>query len=207
MNRTVVTGGFGAQSTPTDFVIDASAEVPVHATGNNFELIGANGVDVDLNTTTNAITISGPAIWQGTSSNNETATLVINSLTSTSLQIRMSESHSLGGLTDTLAADGTYRFSFIANPTQITGVARVRVVPWVQVGGTHILTPDANADGGGYIRGDTAGSIHANGGQVTLNRIVTIGSGGVARGTGVVTCGIEMRANSRKSNSRLRDRL
>ena len=159
-------------------------------------MVGSNGVDVDLNTTTNAITISGPAIWQGTNNFNETATLLINSLNSTSLELRMAQTHSLGGLTNTLAADGTYRFSLIANPTQITGVARVRVVPWVRVGGTHIFTPDANADGGGYLRGDTAGSIHTNGGQVSLDRIVTIGTGGVARGTGVVTAGVEMRATA-----------
>ena len=196
-NRSVVTGGFAVQSTPTDFVIDASAEVPVHVTGNNFNLIAGGDVDIDLNTTTNAITIgTTPRIWQGTNNFNESTPLLINSGTSTSLELRMAQTHSLGGLTNTLAVEGTYRFSLIANPTQITGVARVRVVPWVRVGGTHIFTPDANADGGGYIRGDTAGTIHANGGQVSLDRIVTIGAGGVALGTGVVTAGVEMRATA-----------
>ena len=72
LNRSVLTvtpGPLASQTTATNFSIDASANIPVHTTGNNFELIAGGDVDIDINTTSNAITIgTTPRIWQGTNS-------------------------------------------------------------------------------------------------------------------------------------------
>ena len=59
LNRSVVTGGLVAQSTPTSFVVDATADIPVHATGTRFNLVGAGTVDVDIDPATDTITFTG----------------------------------------------------------------------------------------------------------------------------------------------------
>ena len=57
LNRSMVTN-LAAQSTPTTLTVGASSSVPVHATSNMFDLEGTNGVDVDINPTSNTITFS-----------------------------------------------------------------------------------------------------------------------------------------------------
>ena len=65
LNRSVVTGGLVAQPTPTDFVIEASATLPVHITSNLFDLEGTGGVDVDIDPANSRITIDGSNIIGG----------------------------------------------------------------------------------------------------------------------------------------------
>ena len=48
LNRAVVTGGLVDQPTPTNFVIPAAANWPIHLTGNLFDLQGTNGIDIDI---------------------------------------------------------------------------------------------------------------------------------------------------------------
>ena len=62
LNRSVVTGGLVAQPTPTDFVIDASATLPIHVTSNLFDLEGTGGIDVDIDPANSRITIDGSNI-------------------------------------------------------------------------------------------------------------------------------------------------
>ena len=65
LNRSVVTGGLVDQATPTDFVIVASATLPVHITSNLFDLEGTGGVDVDIDPANSRITIDGSNIIGG----------------------------------------------------------------------------------------------------------------------------------------------
>ena len=61
LNRSVITGGLAVQTTPTDMVIQATADIPVHATGNRFNLVGGTGMDVDLDPATDTITFNATA--------------------------------------------------------------------------------------------------------------------------------------------------
>ena len=48
--------GLVAQATPTDFVIPASANLPIHVTGNLFDLQGTGGIDIDIDPAGSRIT-------------------------------------------------------------------------------------------------------------------------------------------------------
>ena len=61
LNRSVITGGLAVQATPTDMVIQATADIPVHATGNRFNLVGGTGMDVDIDPATDTITFNATA--------------------------------------------------------------------------------------------------------------------------------------------------
>ena len=61
LNRSVVTGGLAVSTVPTPFVIAASNTLPVHTTGNLFDLQGTNGIDIDIDPALSRITIDGSA--------------------------------------------------------------------------------------------------------------------------------------------------
>ena len=61
LNRSVVTG-LVEQSTPTNFVIPASADLPIHTTGNLFDLEGTGGIDVDIDPAADRITIDSSSL-------------------------------------------------------------------------------------------------------------------------------------------------
>ena len=74
LNRSVLVvtpGPLASQTTPTNFVIPATADTQVHVTGNNFELTGTGGIDVDLDQSTSTITIDGSSIGGGIPSGND----------------------------------------------------------------------------------------------------------------------------------------
>ena len=58
------------QITPLDFVIPASATLPIHTTGNLFDLEGTGGIDIDIDPATSTITVDGSGVTGGSSTLN-----------------------------------------------------------------------------------------------------------------------------------------